>query len=232
MPAYESTEEYLNSTQIGRQIIRIRENVSDALTAIGNKGVTVPSGSNSDDLADLIGAIQTGGGTPSATQHTILFEFEDSTTSTLTAYFDSSFISSAITATVPTIYDSKTVQQASLDGTAWYTKPSEDWEILFDESVTFGEASPYNQIWIASLGNLHPVVGEVYRVTIDGTTYNLTAQKDENTVYIGNPMYDWGTDDGSGVPFCFFNNGYGGLQGWSELSATAHTVKIERRVTT
>lgn len=232
MPAYESTEEYLNSTQIGRQIIRIRENVSDALTAIGNKGVTVPSGSNSDDLADLIGAIQTGGGTPSATQHTILFEFEDSTTSTLTVYFDSSFISSAITATVPTTYDSKTVQQASLDGTAWYTKPSEDWEILFDESVTFGEASPYNQIWIASLGNLHPIVGEVYRVTIDGTAYNLTAQEDENTVYIGNPMYDWGTDDGSGVPFCFFNNGYGGLQGWSELSATAHTVKIERRVAT
>ena len=66
MPAYESTEEYLNSTQIGRQIIRIRENVSDALTAIGAKGVTVPSGSNSDDLATLIGAIQTGGGGSSA----------------------------------------------------------------------------------------------------------------------------------------------------------------------
>lgn len=42
--------------------------------------------------------------------------------------------------------------------------------------------------------------------------------------------------DFSDVPeypaFCFFNNGYGGLQGWSELSATAHTAKIERRVTT
>lgn len=62
MPAYESTEEYLNSTQIGRQIIRIRENVSDALTAIGAKGVTIPSGATSDDLATLIGSIQTGGG--------------------------------------------------------------------------------------------------------------------------------------------------------------------------
>lgn len=63
MPVYESTEEYLNSTQIGRQIIRIRENVSDALTAIGAKGVTVPSGSNSDDLADLIAQISGGGAT-------------------------------------------------------------------------------------------------------------------------------------------------------------------------
>ena len=171
-----------------------------------------------------------GGGTPSATSHTIYFEFEDSTTTTITAYWDGSFISDAIRATVPTTYDSKTVQEASLDGTAWYVKPSEDWNTLFDGSVTFGQASPYNQIWITSLASLQPVVGEVYRVTVDGTVYNLTAHEDESVVYIGNPMYDWGTDDGSGTPFCLFNGGYGGLQGWSELSATAHTVKIERQV--
>lgn len=51
---------------ISTEITRISGNVSDALTAIGNKGVTVPSGSNSDDLATLIGAIQTGGGGSSA----------------------------------------------------------------------------------------------------------------------------------------------------------------------
>lgn len=65
MPApysYESTEEFLRSSELGRQIIRIRENVSAALTAIGAKGVTVPAGANSDDLADLIAQIQTGGG--------------------------------------------------------------------------------------------------------------------------------------------------------------------------
>lgn len=171
-----------------------------------------------------------GGGTPSATQHTILFEFEDTTTATITAYYDSTFISDAIRATVPTSYDSKTVEQASLDGTAWYTKPSEDWDVLYDGSVTFSQQSPYNQIWISSLGNLHPTAGEVYRVTIDGTVYNLTAQENQGTVYIGNPAYDWGDDDGSGTPFCFFNGGYGGLQGGTELSATAHTVKIERQV--
>ena len=48
---------------ISSEISRISGNVSDALTAIANKGVTVPSGSNSDDLADLIGQISGGGGT-------------------------------------------------------------------------------------------------------------------------------------------------------------------------
>lgn len=47
---------------ISSEISRISGNVSDALTAIGNKGVTVPQGSTSDDLATLIGSIQTGGG--------------------------------------------------------------------------------------------------------------------------------------------------------------------------
>jgi len=48
---------------IQSQITRISGNVSDALTAVGNKGVTVPSGSNSDDLAGLIAQIQSGGTT-------------------------------------------------------------------------------------------------------------------------------------------------------------------------
>ena len=169
------------------------------------------------------------GGTPSQTQHTILFEFEDSTTTSITAYWDGTFISDAITATTPTSYGGKTVDSASLDGVAWYVKPSEDWDVLFDGSVTFGESSPYNNIWIPSLGSLQPVVGEVYRVTVDGTVYNLTAHEDDGRVYIGNPKYDWGTDDGS-APFCFFNGGYGGLQGGTELSATSHTLKIEKQV--
>lgn len=50
------------SNELGNQIARIASNVSDALTAIGNKGVTIPTGSNSDDLADLIAQINTGSG--------------------------------------------------------------------------------------------------------------------------------------------------------------------------
>ena len=170
------------------------------------------------------------GGTPSATQHTILFEFEDTTTASITAYWDGTFISDAIKATTPTSYGGKTVQEASLDGTAWYTKPSEDWDVLYDSTFTPSQNSPYNQIWIGSLGSLQPALGEVYRVTVDGTVYNLATHEDDGRIYIGNPKYDWGTDDGS-APFCFFNGGYGGLQGGTELSATSHTLKLEKQVT-
>ena len=47
---------------ISSEITRLSGNVSAALTAIGADGVTVPSGANSDDLATLIGQIQSGGG--------------------------------------------------------------------------------------------------------------------------------------------------------------------------
>lgn len=60
------------------------------------------------------------GGTPSATAHTIYFEFSDNTNTTITAYYDDSFISDAITATTPTTYGSKTVTLAQLDGVTWY----------------------------------------------------------------------------------------------------------------
>lgn len=45
---------------ISSEISRLSGNVSDALDAISDKGVTVPSGSNSDDLATLISAIPIG----------------------------------------------------------------------------------------------------------------------------------------------------------------------------
>lgn len=44
------------------QIDRISGNVSAALAAIADKGVTVPDGSTSDALAELIAAIEAGGG--------------------------------------------------------------------------------------------------------------------------------------------------------------------------
>lgn len=47
---------------IQSEITRIAGNVSDALTEIANKGVVVPVGSNSDDLATLIAQITGGGG--------------------------------------------------------------------------------------------------------------------------------------------------------------------------
>ena len=64
----------------------------------------------------VIGTGQGGGGTA----HTIYFEFSDGTDTTLTGYWDSTFISDAIKATTPTTYGQKTVTLAELDGVAWY----------------------------------------------------------------------------------------------------------------
>lgn len=58
---------------IQSEITRISGNVADALTAIANKGVSIPAGSNSDDLATLIGMIQQGGG-----QGMVVVETQDS----------------------------------------------------------------------------------------------------------------------------------------------------------
>lgn len=70
--------------------------------------------------ADGVKTLGTASGTPSATQHTIYFEFADDTNTAITAYYDSAFISDAITATTPTTYSGKTVTLAQLDGVAWY----------------------------------------------------------------------------------------------------------------
>lgn len=61
-----------------------------------------------------------GGGTPSATAHTIYFEFTDGTNASIVAYYDNAFVGSAITATKPVTYNNKTVTLAQLDGVTWY----------------------------------------------------------------------------------------------------------------
>ena len=51
-------------TTINDELTRIEGAKSDIATAIGGKGVTVPANAKIDDMADLIDAIQTGGGSP------------------------------------------------------------------------------------------------------------------------------------------------------------------------
>lgn len=128
---------------ISSEISRISGNVSDALVAISAKGVTVPSGSNSDDLATLIASIQgggytitdvsnatgttaqisAGGGGGGATQHTIHLEFSDNTDTDIAVYYDDALLGTMIAAYNPSgtwTYNSKTVVEAQLDGTTFY----------------------------------------------------------------------------------------------------------------
>lgn len=105
------------STKSGEPVPMTLTEMKDAVDSIQTGG----GGSVTQDQDGYIVLPSTGGGgSPSATQHTIHLEFSDSTDTTINAWYDSSFISDAITATTPTTYNNKTVTLAQLDGTTWY----------------------------------------------------------------------------------------------------------------
>ena len=177
------------------------------------------------------------GGSPTATQHTIYFEFSDSTNTTINAWYDDAFISNAITATEPTTYGGKTVTLAQLDGVTWYDVTS-GWELVHD-----GRYTPYNDygyyFWIPAMASIIPTVGSVWRITIDSTSYECTAKQITgfgdavNGVIIGNQIYIGRTDDGSGVPFCFYNynnTAWSGDTSSDVITLTEHYIKIERKI--
>lgn len=59
---------------IATDVSRIKGNITAALAAIADKGVTVPDGSTSDALAALIASIEAGGGGVNVTHGTIIPE--------------------------------------------------------------------------------------------------------------------------------------------------------------
>lgn len=183
-----------------------------------------------------------GGGAPSATAHTLYFEFTDSTNTTITAYWDDSFISDSITATTPTLYGGKTVTLAQLDGVTWYDfDPTERWETMFDGDLDwlYEDDGNYPYCWIGSLGNTPITVGSVWRITYDDTEYRCTAKSvsvnGQNYIAIGNPVWSGGPDDGSGVQFLFIDyTVYGAWTGGLNAPNvnSQYYFKIERQVTT
>lgn len=178
--------------------------------------------------------VNVSGGTPSQTQHTILFEFTDETSTSITAYWDGTFISDAITATTPTSYGGKTVDSASLDGVAWYTKPVGSWETLFENNASLEADDPYPYFWIPELGDVEIPLGSVWRITFDGTPYVCTVTQTigDHGGCIGNPLYIGGADDGSGVPLGLYHTPWGAWSGGADASAGSHALKVERQVLT
>lgn len=89
--------------------------------------VTGTSSGGSISISDLSNATGTtlvvtgnGGGGGGATQHSIYFEFSDSTNTTIPVYYDDALLGTMITAYEPTTYGGKTVTLAQLDGVTWY----------------------------------------------------------------------------------------------------------------
>lgn len=178
------------------------------------------------------------GSAPSATRHTIYFEFEDETSTTIYAYYDSTFIGNAITATAPTTYDGKTVTSAQLDGVEWYSytptpvppEPSGNWETVFDGTVTsvrndngrnVFRSTEMEDIWFA--------LGETWRVTLNGVAYVCDVEYlNGSTPIIGNEsLVD--EDNGTDEPFIMYNIGSGYMIGVTREEGTL-SLKLEEKV--
>lgn len=223
------------SAKSGEAVPMTLTEMKDAVDSIQTGG----GGSVTQDQEGYIVLPSTGGGGGGATQHVIHFEFTDETDATINAWYDSSFISDAITATEPTTYGQKTVETASLDGVEWYHRPTAQWETLLDaNNVHVNAATPYGNMWISDLGDVSIAVGSVWRITIDGDAYIMTATA--NGIYgspynaiLGNPLYLNGTDDGSDIPLCLEQNPWGAWAGGASSSITGdadHTLKVERQI--
>lgn len=131
---------YVNKVQLadGTSLIDISDSTVTAdkilqgYTAYGADGAkltgtaTGGGGSVTQDQDGYIVLPSTGGGSPSATQHTIHLEFSDSTDTDISVYYDDSVIGTMITAYEPSTwtYNSKTVTLAQLDSVTWYNKQS------------------------------------------------------------------------------------------------------------
>lgn len=169
---------------------------------------------------------------PSATRHTLYFEYEDESTETEYAYYDDSFIGSAITATTPTTHNNKTVTSAQLDGVEWYSyNPSaETWDTVFNGTISVADSDDA-EFLIPELDSLVFTAGDEWRITVDGTEYLSTAAYSDvyAVSYIGNIAI---LTEGSktGIPvFCFnFGSSFGG---YSFLTAGNHAFKLEKKLT-
>lgn len=179
------------------------------------------------------------GSAPSATRHTLYFEFEDETTETEYAYYDDSFISDAITATTPTTRNNKTVTSAQLDGVEWYSytptpTPSETWETVWQGQADTIAEDPYPYFWISDMSSVTIAENSVWRITINNDTYRSTAVDSGGSygIVVGNQKYIGGTDDGTNVPYCWYNVGWGAWVSTVNLTAdTTYNLKFERLVT-
>lgn len=236
-PSVTNTTGYITGSTINGTGV----SVTASELASGNKEIT--SNGNNIDVVGYSTVSVSVSSTPSATQHTIYFEFSDETDTTITAYYDSTFISDAITATTPTTYGQKTVTLAQLDSVTWYEfDPSETWETLYDGYINwFQSEGDYPYCWISELGNVPITVGSVYRVTYNNVEYRCTAKTASigGRTYnvFGNPKWadEGGIDDGSDVPFLFAD--YTAYGAWSgglnvpNVGQTSYYFKIEHLVT-
>lgn len=206
---------------------------SSGITPTGSINITTNGTHDVTNYASAV--VSVSGGGSSATQHVIHFDFTDETSTNINVYYDDALLTTMIKAYTPETYGSKTVQEARLDGVAWYTKSTGTWEVIFENSVQYNQDSDsnYPYCWIGDLADVEIQVGSQWRITFDGSEYICTAKIVDSYIVIGNPLYSDLEDDGSNIPINLYNTGYGAWSGGANVPnvSTNYPLKIERLVT-
>lgn len=102
----------------------IAGNIKSGVTVFGITGSYEGSsgGITQDENGYIVlsSAGSSGSSSPSATQHTIHFNFTDSTSTDISVYYNDSIIGTLLTSTIPSSYGQKTISSAALDNVTWY----------------------------------------------------------------------------------------------------------------
>lgn len=108
--------------------------------------------------------------------------------------------------------------------------PVETWETIFEATEDVLSDTPYGYFSFSTIGTYTISVGSNWRITLNGSEYLVTAKQYNDQVIIGNPKWNEGEDDGSDIPFAFFNNGHVWLGGTSLPIGNTYLIKIEKEV--
>ena len=98
----------------------ITGSASQGITPTGSINITTNGTHDVTNYASAVVSVSNGGSTPSATKHTIHFDFSDETDTDIDVYYDDALLATMIQAYTPATYGQKTVILAQLDGVTWY----------------------------------------------------------------------------------------------------------------
>ena len=96
---------------------------SSGITPTGSINITTNGTHDVTNYASAVVSVS-GSGTPSATKHTIHFDFSDETDTDIDVYYDDALLATMIQEYTPATYGQKTVILAQLDGVTWYEPTS------------------------------------------------------------------------------------------------------------